>query len=57
MKNIKNIPPSEITLLIQQGLELLIKGFENVGFRRKTNERLAQLEEQVALLSKKILED
>jgi hypothetical protein len=56
MKNLHNIPSNEITGLIQQGLDLLIKGFENIGFRRKTNERLAHLEDQVALLSKKILE-
>lgn len=56
MKNLNNIPSNEITSLIQQGLDLLIKGFENIGFRKKTNERLAQLEDQVALLSKKILE-
>lgn len=56
MKNLNKIPPREITRLIEEGLNLLIKGFENIGFRKKTNERLIQLEEQVALLSKKILE-
>jgi len=48
--------PNEITGLIKDGLEILIKGFENIGFRKKTNERLQHLEDQVALLSKKILE-
>ena len=56
MKNLNSIPSSEITALIKKGLDLLIKGFENIGFRRKTNERLNALEDQVALLSKKILE-
>lgn len=56
MRNLNNIPSNEITNLIQQGLDLLIKGFENIGFRKKTNERLLNLEDQVALLSKKILE-
>ncbi|HNL84532.1 MAG TPA: hypothetical protein PKO18_04770 [Chitinophagales bacterium] len=49
------LTPEEITNLIQEGLNLLIKGFENIGFRRKTNERLQLLEDQVALLSKKLL--
>lgn len=56
MKNMDRLTPNEITNLIQQGLDLLVKGFENIGFRRKTNERLQQLEDQVALLSKKLLE-
>lgn len=56
MQNIDKLKPNEITQLIENGLSLLIKGFENIGFRRKTNERLAHLEDQVALLSKKILE-
>lgn len=56
MQNIDKLKPNEITQLIENGLTLLIKGFENIGFRRKTNERLAHLEDQVALLSKKILE-
>lgn len=56
MKNMERLNPDQVTGLIQQGLDLLIKGFENIGFRRKTNERLQLLEDQVALLSKKILE-
>ena len=56
MKNIDRLQPGEISNLIREGLAILIKGFENIGFRRKTNERLQQLEDQVALLSKKILE-
>ena len=56
MKNIDKLGPNEITGLIKDGLEILIKGFENIGFRKKTNERLEHLEDQVALLSKKILE-
>ncbi len=55
MKNMNRLTPEEITHLIQEGLNLLIKGFENIGFRRKTNERLQLLEDQVALLSKKLL--
>ncbi|HNF48638.1 MAG TPA: hypothetical protein PLF48_04610 [Chitinophagales bacterium] len=55
MKNMNRLTPEEITNLIQEGLNLLIKGFENIGFRRKTNERLQLLEDQVALLSKKLL--
>jgi len=56
MKNMDKLGPNEITGLIKDGLDLLIKGFENIGFRKKTNERLQHLEDQVALLSKKILE-
>jgi len=56
MKNLNSLPSSEITNLIKEGLDLLIKGFEAIGFRKKTNERLAHLEDQVALLSKKVLE-
>ena len=55
MKNMNRLTPEEITNLIQEGLNLLIKGFENIGFRRKTNDRLQLLEDQVALLSKKLL--
>lgn len=56
MKNIDHLLPIEISKLIEEGLNLLIKGFENIGFRKKTTERITQLETQVALLSKKILE-
>ena len=56
MKNINKMTPDQITGLIGEGLALLVKGFENIGFRKKTNERLQALENQVALLSKKILE-
>lgn len=56
MKNFNSFTPDQITGLIGEGLALLVKGFENIGFRKKTNERLQALENQVALLSKKILE-
>lgn len=56
MKNLNSIPSNEITDLIKIGLDLLIKGFENIGFRKQTKERLNALEDQVALLSKKVLE-
>ena len=56
MKNINSIPANEITQLIEKGLDILIKGFENIGFRKNTRQRLDLLEEQVALLSKKFLE-
>jgi len=55
MKNMNRLTPEEITHLIQEGLNMLIKGFEHIGFRRKTNDRLQLLEDQVALLSKKLL--
>ena len=32
MKNMNRLTPEEITNLIQEGLNLLIKGFENIGF-------------------------
>lgn len=56
MKNINSIPPSEITELIEKGLEFLIKGFENIGFRKNTKQELKEHREQIALLSKKVLE-
>lgn len=56
MKSINSIPPSEITELIEKGLELLIKGFENIGFRKNTKQELKEHREQIALLSKKVLE-
>lgn len=56
MKNFNSFTPDQITGLISEGLAALIKGFESIGFRKKTNERLQALENQVALLSKKILE-
>lgn len=56
MKNLNGLDQNQITALIREGLDLLIKGFENIGFRKQTKERLAHLEDQVALLSKKVLE-
>lgn len=56
MKNINKLNSDQITQLIIDGLSALIKGFENIGFRKATRERLQALENQVALLSKKILE-
>ena len=56
MRNLNRLNSSEIAQLIKHGLEVLIQGFENIGFRKKTRERLDFLEDQVALLSKKILE-
>lgn len=56
MKNFEKLSPNQITGLIGEGLAALIKGFESIGFRKKTNERLQALENQVALLSKKVIE-
>lgn len=60
MKNLKELPQMptpEIIGLIQDGLNILIQGFQNIGFRKKTNERLAALEKQVAILSQHILNE
>jgi hypothetical protein len=56
MKNINKLNSDQITGLISEGLALLIKGFENIGFRKNTREEIKLLKEQVALLSKKVLE-
>lgn len=56
MKNFEKLSPNQITGLIGEGLVALIKGFENIGFRKNTREEIKLLKEQVALLSKKILE-
>lgn len=56
MKNFEKLSPNQITGLISEGLAALIKGFENIGFRKATRERLQALENQVALLSKKVIE-
>lgn len=56
MKNINKLNSDQITGLIGEGLALLIKGFENIGFRKNTREEIKLLKEQVALLSKKVLE-
>jgi hypothetical protein len=56
MKNFEKLSPDQITGLIGEGLAALIKGFENIGFRKATRERLQTLENQVALLSKKVIE-
>lgn len=56
MKNINKMTPDQITGLIGEGLALLVKGFENIGFRKNTREEIKLLKEQVALLSKKVLE-
>lgn len=54
---IDKLDKNQIIDFIKIGLDTLIKGFENVGFRKTTKERLKTLEEQVALLSKKIIDD
>jgi len=56
MKNINKLNPDQITQLIFDGLTALIKGFENIGFRKNTREEIKLLKEQVALLSKKVIE-
>lgn len=56
MKNINKLNSDQITGLIGEGLALLVKGFENIGFRKNTREEIKLLKEQVALLSKKVLE-
>lgn len=56
MKNINSLSTNEITELIEKGLEILIKGFENIGFRKNTKQELKEHREQIALLSKKVLE-
>ncbi len=56
MKNINKLNSDQITGLIGEGLALLVKGFENIGFRKNTREEIKLLKEQVALLSKKVIE-
>ena len=56
MKNINKLNSDQITRLIGEGLALLVKGFENIGFRKNTREEIKLLKEQVALLSKKVIE-
>lgn len=56
MKNFEKLSPDQITGLIGEGLAALIKGFENIGFRKNTREEIKLLKEQVALLSKKVIE-
>lgn len=56
MKNFEKLSPDQITGLIGEGLALLVKGFENIGFRKNTREEIKLLKEQVALLSKKVIE-
>lgn len=57
MKNLQSLPPDQIIGLIREGLNYLIAGFQQIGFRKTTKERLDALEKQVALLSKKALDE
>lgn len=56
MKNARNITPIEAVTLAEKLIELLVKGFENVGYRKKTNSRVETLEELSIAQNKRITE-
>lgn len=56
MKNARNITPTQAIEIGSKLLEVIIKGFENIGFRKKTNSRVETLEAYVITLNKRIEE-
>lgn len=51
---IRNITPEEAITLSEKIIEIIIKGFENVGFRKKTNTRVEALEQLTIALNKRL---
>ena len=49
--NIVNLPIPEIIQALKDGLNYLILGFQNIGFRRVTKEHLHKVDEQLTLLT------
>jgi len=50
------IDPALLLAFIKEGVTLLIKGFDQIGFRKSTRKRLDELEKLVAAQGKWILE-
>lgn len=46
-----NIPVPQIVEALTKGLDYLILGFQNIGFRRNTKEHFTKVDEQIVLLT------
>lgn len=56
MKNYDKITPSEAITLADTLIDAIVKGFENIGFRKNIRARVDKLEELVLLQQKQIKE-
>lgn len=54
MRNYNQIEPLEAISIAEKIITLLIKGFENIGFRKDAKKRLQQLEDLAILQEKRI---
>lgn len=54
MRNYNKIEPLEAVIISEKIIALLIKGFENIGFRKDAKKRLQQLEDLAILQEKRI---
>ena len=54
MRNYNKIEPLEAISIAEKIIALLIKGFENIGFRKDAKKRLQQLEDLAILQEKRI---
>lgn len=54
MRNYNKIEPLEAVSIAEKIIALLIKGFENIGFRKDAKKRLQQLEDLAILQEKRI---
>lgn len=56
MRKYNEITPIEAVNIAEKIIALLIKGFENIGFRKDAKKRLQQLEDLSILQNKRITE-
>lgn len=54
MRNYNQIEPMEAVTIAEKIIALLIKGFENIGFRKDAKKRIQQLEDLAILQEKRI---
>lgn len=54
MRNYNKIEPLEAVSIAEKIIALLIKGFENIGFRKDAKKRIQQLEDLAILQEKRI---
>ena len=54
MRNYQKIEPIEAITIAEKIIALLIKGFENIGFRKDVKKRMEQLEDLAIIQEKRI---
>lgn len=54
MRNYNEIEPLEAVSIAEKIIALLIKGFENIGFRKDAKNRIQQLEDLAILQNKRL---